>query len=245
MVEKFNTFKNDTKELLETWFNEDVKPIFNIEEWLKLASSIYDSFSQTWEETKTFWIDAITGWWNEDVVPWFDKQTWVDTLGNITSAFEDVWSNAKELARGFFNAIADFAENFINGVIDGFASLANAKGILSGSTVEFNVPHITIPRFANGGFPTVGSLFIAGEMGSEMVGSINGRTGVASNGEITGIADAIRSTSDVEIGLLRQQNTLLQGILEKEFGISKDDIFRSVRTSARDFTKSTGRPAFN
>ena len=77
-----------------------------------------------------------------------------------------------------------------------------------------------------------------------MVGTINGKTGVVSNGEITGIADAIRSTSDTEIQLLRQQNTLLQGILNKEFGISSDSIFNSVRSSARDFTNRTGDPAF-
>ena len=140
--------------------------------------------------------------------------------------------------------MADFAERFINGAIDGFALLANAKNLLSDTAINFNIGHIQIPRFETGGFPQVGSLFLAGEAGAEIVGSVNGRTGVVSNGEISGIAEAIRSTSDVEIGLLRQQNALLQGILEKEFGISNDALFRSVRSSARDFTNRTGSPAF-
>ena len=95
-----------------------------------------------------------------------------------------------------------------------------------------------------GGFPTVGSLFVAGEAGSELVGNINGRTGVVSNGEISGIASAIRSTSDTEVQLLRQQNVLLQGILEKEFGITDGQIFNSVRKSSREYTRSTGLYAF-
>ena len=98
--------------------------------------------------------------------------------------------------------------------------------------------------YAKGGFPALGSLMVAGEAGAELVGNINGRTGVASNAEITGISDTIRMTSAEEIALLRQQNNLLQGILEKEFGISKDTLFRSVQSSATDFRTRTGRPAF-
>jgi hypothetical protein len=32
--------------------------------------------------------------------------------------------------------------------------------------------------------------------------------------------------------------------LQKEFGISNGDIFRSVRTSAAEYVKMTGNPAF-
>jgi hypothetical protein len=76
------------------------------------------------------------------------------------------------------------------------------------------------------------------------MGTIGGKTAVASNGEITGISDTIRQTSATEIELLRQQNQLLQGILQKEFGITKDEVFRSVRSSARDYEYRTGSPAF-
>ena len=98
--------------------------------------------------------------------------------------------------------------------------------------------------YAGGGFPTLGELFWAGESGAELVGSVNGKTAVASNAEITGIRDAIVQTSSEEITYLRQQNQLLQGILDKEFGISSDALFRSVRNSANNFTTRTGRPAF-
>lgn len=69
---------------------------------------------------------------------------------------------------------------------------------------------------AEGGFPQ-GSLFVAGEVPgeAEMVGNINGKTGVASGKEITGIADAVRDTGQTEAELLRQQNQLLRQILTK------------------------------
>lgn len=107
-----------------------------------------------------------------------------------------------------------------------------------------NHPTSQYNYYAHGGFPKLGSLMIAGEAGAEMVGNINGKTGVASNAEITGISDAIRQTSSEEIALLRQEVNLLQELCAKEFGISKDALFRSVQTSATDFRTRTGRPAF-
>ena len=70
---------------------------------------------------------------------------------------------------------------------------------------------------AEGGFPAQGSMFVAGEVPgqAEMVGNINGKTGVASGKEITGIADAVRDTGQTEAELLREQNRLLRQILTK------------------------------
>lgn len=70
---------------------------------------------------------------------------------------------------------------------------------------------------AEGGFPAQGSMFVAGEVPgqAEMVGTINGKTGVASGKEITGIADAVRDTGQTEAELLREQNRLLRQILTK------------------------------
>lgn len=49
-----------------------------------------------------------------------------------------------------------------------------------------------IKTFATGGFPTAGSMFIAGEAGAELVGNIGGRTAVANQDQITeGIAQAV------------------------------------------------------
>ena len=99
--------------------------------------------------------------------------------------------------------------------------------------------------YAQGGFPEIASLFWAGENGvPELLGTVGGKTAVAGGSEITGIRDAIVQTAGEEIGVLRQQNTLLQAILEKEFGISNDALFRSVRNSANDFRMRTGRGAF-
>ena len=81
----------------------------------------------------------------------------------------------------------------------------------------------------------------------------NGKTVVANNRQITqGIADAVyqgnrenNALMRQELELMRRQNDLLADILEKETGISANEIFRSVRKSAKEYKETTGRPAFS
>lgn len=74
--------------------------------------------------------------------------------------------------------------------------------------------------YASGGYPDAGDLFLANEAGPELVGTMNGKTAVASNNEITGIADAVYSTGADEATLLREQNSLLRQILAKGFNVN-------------------------
>ena len=190
---------------------------------------------------------AMSEWWENNVAPWFTLEKWNELLQPIRLAFKYAFQAGANFAVGALNKVLEGLENMMNGAGDLFNALIELASKIVKKDLE-KWGRITLPRiatpYANGGYPQVGSLFLAGEAGSEMVGTINGRTGVVSNGEITGIADAIRSTSDTEIQLLRQQNSLLQGILNKEFGISSDNIFNSVRNSAREYTNMTGQPAW-
>ena len=65
-----------------------------------------------------------------------------------------------------------------------------------------------------------GDLFIANEAGAELVGSMNGKTTVANQGQIIeGIRSGVESANAEQNSLLRQQNELLRGILEKEASV--------------------------
>ena len=91
--------------------------------------------------------------------------------------------------------------------------LANAISSFNGfeGTLTFD-----FGAFAAGGFPQQGSLFLAGESGAEFVSNVNGRTGVVSNGEITGIADAVYNTGNQESQLLAQLINIGQQLLDKD-----------------------------
>lgn len=61
----------------------------------------------------------------------------------------------------------------------------------------------------------------------------------------TNITSSSQGTAmNEELELMREQNQLLQQLLQKEFGIAGSDLFRSVRESAKTFEKSTGLKAF-
>jgi hypothetical protein len=118
------------------------------------------------------------------------------------------------------------------------------------SLVPPRVPRVDVSWYKNGGYfdglASQGSIYVAGEVPgqAEMVGNINGKTGVASGKEITGIGDAVRTTGAVEAELLREQNRLLRQLLDKDVSISSKDIFDATRTEANDYYNRTGEPAF-
>lgn len=65
-----------------------------------------------------------------------------------------------------------------------------------------------------------GEVFIAQEAGAELIGSINGKTSVANQQQIIdGIASGVERANNEQNALLRQQNELLRGILEKEASV--------------------------
>ena len=111
------------------------------------------------------------------------------------------------------------------------AAAANSAVVTTGAGKPETFARIAV--MGNGGFPSFsqGSLFmLAGERPreAEMVGNINGRTGVASGSEITGIGDAVREASDEEVRLLQETNALLSALLAK-------DPFRSPNSRAGQY----------
>lgn len=104
---------------------------------------------------------------------------------------------------------------------------------------------VDIPKKASGayGIPN-GDLFIANEAGAELVGSMNGRTTVANQGQIIeGIQRGVAEANESQNALLRQQNDLLRGILEKEMNVNlgaSASFGRTVRQSLDMYNGMTG-----
>ena len=76
--------------------------------------------------------------------------------------------------------------------------------------------------YASGGFPTSGEIFMARENGmTEYVGSMGSRAAVANNDQIVeGIASGVSSANGEQERLLREQNSLLRQLLQKETSIT-------------------------
>lgn len=158
--------------------------------------------------------------------------------GVFTGDWRKAWDGIKDIFKGAFNSLVSIAEGCVNLIIDGINAFIDGFGLISGiseaigiSFKPVQIPKINIPRFETGGYvPSRYTMFMAGENGvPEIAGTVGGKTAVAGGVEITGIKDAINSTAQQEIALLKQNNQLLQGILEKEFGITTDQIGIAAR----------------
>lgn len=158
--------------------------------------------------------------------------------GVFTGNWRKAWDGIKDIFKGVFNGLVSIAEGCVNLIIDGINAFIDGFGLVSGiseaigiSFKPVQIPKISIPRFETGGYvPSRYTMFMAGENGvPEMLGTVGGKTAVAGGEEITRIRDAVISTAQQEIALLKQNNQLLQGILEKEFGITTDQIGIAAR----------------
>lgn len=140
--------------------------------------------------------------------------------GVFSGDWERAWEGIKEILSGvidtFFgivkkptNAILALFESMANGIISAFNAVKKALNKIKikipnwipefgGKTFGLSLEmteKIHLPRFAKGGFPNTGELFLARENGiAEMVGRMGTRTAVANNGQIVaGIAYGVKN----------------------------------------------------
>lgn len=145
------------------------------------------------------------------------------SFGNsVKQVFEDLWSRLKII----INFVIGGIETMTNGVIRGINKMTSALNKLSfdvpdwvpgigGETFGFNIPQISevkIPRLASGGVVTGPTFAQIGEY-----------PGAASNPEIVApqsvIYDTVVSANGEQERLLREQNSLLRQLLQKESNI--------------------------
>lgn len=176
-------------------------------------------------------------WYNNKVKPIFDSKNW--NFEGIKTGLSTAFDNAISAMKQLWNRFADW----LNSVLKFDIPPVNIGGteIFGGAKIDLG----KVPKFEAGGFPQRYSLFMAGENGvPEIAGTVGGKTAVAGGAEITGIRDEIRSASMQEINILRQQNALLQGILQKETGISYKEIGKASQRYAQDYYNRTNKNAY-
>ena len=104
-----------------------------------------------------------------------------DNTSTVTDAMTSMLNELLNKIEGF----TDKMRNALNDTLRNFARSMSSISIEDGSVSYDRMPKITIPRFANGGYPTSGEMFFAREDGlPEMVGRVGRQTAVMNNGQI-------------------------------------------------------------
>lgn len=186
------------------------------------------------------------------------KQSLTEFEQNTADAFQTMQTKIQEASDSFESKIGGAfnkprAINFdTNGSVTPVEEAAEAvKRVLN--SLNGYKPHISIDvtenvtryvkeftyktgKFAEGGFPTQGQMFIAREAGPELVGTIGGQTAVVNNSDIVasvsqGVAQAVASV----LGGGQQVNVTLEG--------DAKNLFKVVQREGRAYSARTGQPA--
>lgn len=243
------------------WWNNDVAPWFTKEKWNELGDNFKSSLQDKWSDFSSWWsTTGIYDWWNNHVAPYFTADRWRDMADGIRVGIQDKWNNvvnwwdSKPSLHAISVAIEDFADKVRNMWYNfkdwwdnlglNFPHIKMPHFDIDGelSLMPPQVPKISVDWYANGGFPNKGQLFVANEVAPEMVGTMDGRTAVANQQEITtGIANAVypavyNAVVAAMSGANNNVNITLQG--------DADKLFTMVQDKANNYTNMTGQAAF-
>lgn len=274
VLEKVQTTYENFKENVQKGWTE-VQGYWKSKEALKEVKTTYENFKnkvkEKWENAIEYWEtkkkalaevrttyenfkSKVEGKWNE-VTTYWTKKTGLSEItagvADLKSKLSGVWNELKTWWDRSKPSLSEITANIklphlkVEWDVEGVAAKALQKLGLKG------FPNFSVSYYAQGGFPEDG--WFRANHGEIMGKFDNGQSVVASNRQITdGIAIAVNKGNQEnnmlmrqEISLLQRQNELLMGILEKETGISSNDIFNSVRKSAREYSNRTGNPAFD
>ena len=249
---------DDLSTKITEWYTNSVAPWFTKEKWQTLGKNMKDGIKSKWQEFSEWWKSTgIYKWWTENVAPWFTKEKWKSLSKGMKDGIESKWQEVKNWWKDnkFLSEIKVAIPNLLKKIQDIWASVKDwwSKNVkLSIPEMNFHVEYQTeglnvaqrgivkaldlqgwpkLKFFENGGLPEIGDLFMANEHGiPELVGTMNGRPAVGSGQEITGISNAVYTTAQEEMALMREQNNLLRRLLEKDFGthIGDRDIARAT-----------------
>lgn len=253
----FSTAKSNvigTWQGIKTWFSDTViAPVKTLFESVK--TKITTAFSTAKSNVIGVW-KGVKKWFSDTVIDPV-KNAFKTACDKIGGFFDSLWKGVKKGVATAFNVVISNIESAINGIVSGinkmlsgFNAVAKKAGEIVGKDYSgvAQIPKVSLPRikgYEAGGFPQRYSLFMAGENGiPEIAGTVGGKTAVAGGAEITGIRDAIYTSSQQEMRLLQEQNQLLREILNKQFGITQNDIGRAAQGYAREQFDMTGESVF-
>ena len=201
---------NTIKKALTKWEPEILTPLEN-------------NIRSHWNVFLSWWDSSISDWWNSHVVVWFDSGKWRDQFEPILDVAKEVFQGIREAINTEMETAMTSVENACKSMKEYFTEMMQAINDMVDSLEKLEQTKNSNPlnpgkpgKYATGGFPTQGTLFYAGEKGAEFVSNVGGRTGVVSNGEITGIADAVYATGNTESALLAQLVAVGQALLNKD-----------------------------
>ncbi len=205
-------------------------------------------------------FSKIEEWINSKIIPPV-KKGWELVSAKIKEIFSTLWTGIKKDAIGVMNSLLSTVESAVNKMVGGINKIINGFNKVvswAAKVAEVNwgkvstIPTVSlsrIPMLAEGGYVKANTpqLAIIGDNRhhGEIVSPEDKLDKMALKAAQLARGNEDNSYLIQMILLMKQQNELLAGILQKETGITKDDIGQNAREWARDYFKRTGDNAYS
>lgn len=186
------------------------------------VSELWKDFKESWGEKKTVKFltkraTKISELWKDFKDSWGDKKAVTIGIGFVKNSLNNLWSSVK----GFFGGKTVSVGTKATKKADG--------GVFSGGSWK------PIKKYAVGGLPNMGQMFVAREAGPELVGTLGGHTAVMNNDQIvSSVSDGVYRAVKAAMGNGQPVNVT--------FKVEADSkgIFKVTQEEARQFFNRTG-----
>lgn len=245
-VKKFTTaVKNDASKWWENTKKYWSEKVGKVKEF---TTGVKNKASEWWSNVKKWWESTTAGkevkkftvnvkkaggtWWKDVSNEWKEKvinagRTLKIGISFATNALKNLWSSVSTF----------FSGKTVNVKTKGSTTKKADGGVFSGGSWK------PIKKYAVGGLPNMGQMFVAREAGPELVGNLGGHTAVMNNDQIV---------SSVSAGVAQAVKEVIQPLVKMSVGnnrpiqISLDGkvIFDSTRQSAQEYFNRTGISPF-
>ena len=210
----------------------------------KTVSSIIDSITgfigKIWDDGNGGGVHGTVSKILNGVSDFITKLFGSEYLGNLFEKFKPVLNNVIGVFENAINYIVKglnfFVENF-NKALDIHIEIPSFVPLIGGASFDgFSIPEIpefNFYKFAKGGFPQQGSMFIANESGAEMVGKIGTQTAVVNNDQI--VQAVSKGVYDAMLSALSQANRGdSNGKTELHVYLDRQELTAQVEQQQRD-----------
>nr|DAH39169.1 MAG TPA: minor tail protein [Caudoviricetes sp.] len=245
-VKKFTTaVQNDAS---KWWSNTKKYWAEKVGKVKEFTTGVKNKSGEWWSNVKKWWESTTVGkevkrftvnvkraggtWWKDVSDEWKEKvinagRTLKIGISFASNALKNLWSSVSTFFRG----------KTVNVKTKGSATKKADGGVFSGGSWK------PIKKYAVGGLPNMGQMFVAREAGPELVGTLGGHTAVMNNDQIVssvsyGVAQAVKEVIQPLVKMGGGNNRPIQISLDGKV------IFDSTRQSAQEYFNRTGMSPF-
>lgn len=240
-VGKVKEFATDVKDSAKEWWSNTKKywaeKVGKVKEF---TTGVKNKAGEWWSNVKKWWESTTAGkevkkftanvkksggtWWKDVSNEWKEKvvnagRTLKIGISFATNALKNLWSSVSTF----------FSGKTVNVKTKGSATKKADGGVFSGGSWK------PIKKYAVGGLPNMGQMFVAREAGPELVGTLGGHTAVMNNDQIVAsVSDGVYRAVKAAMGNGQPVNVT--------FKVEADSkgIFKVTQEEARQFFNRTG-----